>query len=314
MSQNPDTNQKTKKQIMEEEIKERKQRKNSYQEELKTIYAITSPKEINLPIKKNDQDNSIIDLDLDGEDAKQESASCRTTKPVFMAICGGSGSGKTFISKWIMRHFENTDISVCMLKEKNFLKNLEISENIDRESFLKSYDFDNPDAVDWELFEKAASTLEQRKPFNTPIYDLFSSKRILKTKKLESRDIVIVEGRLILHNKYLRDLCNVRVFLETDVDIMLSRRVFKGLARNLDLNFIIDGYLKYVKPNYETYIETSKVYADLVVHNFGGLNFSIEQFENNYEIIGILQDLLKFRLNGKNQDPPKQTEDSVIQS
>lgn len=293
---------KTKKQIMEDEIKERRQRKNSYQEELKSIYAITSPKEVNLKTIIKDNDQAIPELSLDNEQEKTVQSTSTNSKPIFMAICGGSGCGKTFISKWITKRFAKSSISVCILKEKNFLKNVEITNEEDRENYLKNYDFDNPNAVDWELFEKAAHILEQRKPFNTPIYDLFSNKRILKTKKLEPSDIVIVEGRLILNNEYLRNLCNVKVFLETDPDIMLSRRVFKGLARNLDLDSILDKYLKYVKPSYENYIEPSKVNADLVVHNFGGLNFSIEQFEKNYEIIAILQDLLKFRLNGKSTD------------
>ena len=95
---------------MEEENQTHKQRKNSYQEELKTIYAITSPKEVNIPLKKTDQDVSVDDLQLDGDNAQDTSENSRATKPVFMAICGGSGSGKTFISKWIMRHFANTGI------------------------------------------------------------------------------------------------------------------------------------------------------------------------------------------------------------
>lgn len=292
---------KTKRQLRNEELTEHKRRKSSYTEGLKNIYAITSP--INLPLRIETNDNqSMSELVLDPVSGKNSVISFSTMKPIFMGICGGSGSGKTFISKWIKNHFSKTSIRICVLKEKNFLKQLELSKDVDREVCLKNYDFDSPDAIDWQLFEKAASILEQRQPFNTPIYDLFNNKRILKTHKLEPSDIIIVEGRLILNNEYLRDICTVKVFLDTDVDLMLSRRVFKGMARNLDLDFVIDRYLKYVKPNFENYIEPSKVFADLVVHNFGGLNFNIEQFENNYEILAILQDLLKFRLKDKNYE------------
>ena len=85
---------------------------------------------------------------------------------------------------------------------------------------------------------------------------------------------------------------------------MLSRRVFKSLARNHELNEIIERYVKFVKPSYEQWIEPCKVYADIVVNNFGGINFDIKSFGNNYEILKILQDLLKQRI----QDTKKETE------
>ena len=294
--------QKVSKQYSDDELREYKKRKNSYTEGLKSIYAIASPQHI--PLQKDDIDieQSMSELVLDPSSTKNSVLSLTTMKPIFMGLCGGSGSGKTFISKWIKNHFSKTSIKICVLKEKNFLNNLDIGNQTNKESYLMNYDFDNPSAVDWELFEKAANTLEQRKPFNAPIYDLFNSKRILKTKKLEPCDIVIIEGRLIFNNEHLRNMCAVKIYLDTDVDIMLSRRVFKGLARDMDLDFIIDRYLNYVKPNYESFTEPCKVYADLVVHNFGGVNFSIEQFDNNYEILAILQDLLKFRLKDQNYE------------
>lgn len=224
-------------------------------------------------------------------------SSLNASKPIFMVLCGGSGSGKSFIAKWVAQHFIGSQTTVSILREKDFLKSVAIAQDQDLDTVLAAHDFDNPAAVDWELFEKAAEALAERKPFDAPIFDMHSNKRAEHTKHIDAADIIIVEGRLALRSNILKSLCSVRVFLQTDEDLMLSRRVFKGMARQMDLNSILDRYLNCVKPSYEKYIEPEKEHADLVVQNFGGLNFNIEEFKNNSEIISILQDLLTVRLN-----------------
>lgn len=91
-----------------------------------------------------------------------------------IGICGGPSSGKSFIAKWIKNQLLKSGISVCILKEKNFLKSVEIKNEEDREHYMKNYDFDNYYAIDWEFFENAVKKLENRQPFNTPIYDIFN--------------------------------------------------------------------------------------------------------------------------------------------
>lgn len=100
-------------------------------------------------------------------------------------------------------------------------------------------------------------------------------------------------------------MCNMKIFLETDLDLMLSRIVIKGTARKLKLETIVQRYLKFMKPSYEKWIEPTKGFADIVIPNFGQGQIDIQQFQQNYEILQILMDLLEFRVkdsyNGKIQ-------------
>jgi uridine kinase len=187
-------------------------------------------------------------------------------------------------------------VSVCVLKEKNFFKSVEIQNPQDREHYLKNYDFDNFWAIDWDFFETAVDSLKARKPFNTPIYDIFNSKRIVKTKNQKPSDLIIIEGRLFWNNEKLKNACNIKIFLDSDMDLMLSRRVIKGLIRKIPLEEIVEGYLKNVKPNHEKWVEPTKVFADLVIPNFGSDSLDLNQNDQKYEILQILFDLLEFRL------------------
>lgn len=139
-------------------------------------------------------------------------------------------------------------------------------------------------------------SLKARKPFNTPIYDIFNSKRIVKTKNQKPSDLIIIEGRLFWNNEKLKNACNIKIFLDSDMDLMLSRRVIKGLIRKIPLEEIVEGYLKNVKPNHEKWVEPTKVFADLVIPNFGSDSLDLNQNDQKYEILQILFDLLEFRL------------------
>ncbi len=117
------------------------------------------------------------------------------------------------------------------MKEKNFLKSVEIKNNEDREHYMKTYDFDNYYAIDWQFFEKAVNKLENGQPYNTPIYDIFNHKRLVKTKSQKPGDVIIIEGRIFWNNEVLKNKCAIKVFLDSDLDLMLSRRVIKGMLR-----------------------------------------------------------------------------------
>ena len=187
-------------------------------------------------------------------------------------------------------------ISVSIIKEKNFIKSFTINNSNDLQSYIKNYDFDNPDAIDWPFFKRAVDSLEKGKPFDTPVYDFFNNKRILKTEKLQASNLIIIEGRIFWNDEYLLSKCNIKIFLDTDLDLMLSRNVYKNIARGRNLNDVLDRYVKFVKPGYMQWIEPTKVFADLVVPNFGGGIYDVKSFEYN-QILAILMDLLKLRLN-----------------
>ena len=168
------------------------------------------------------------------------------------------------------------------------MKNISISDEKEKNEFLINYDFDRPEALDWVLYEKCIKMLKKRKFFDSPIYDVSANKRIAMTQRIDPSDLIIIEGRIYWNNEFLRENCDIKLFLDTDQDLMLSRRVFKGLARNRDLTRIINRYINFVKPAYTKYIEPTKVYADLVAPNFGGEEFDLSAFDGNYEILSIV--------------------------
>jgi len=288
---------KSKRQIAEDEEQEIKERMDSFLEEKRLVLEGTDG-----PIKPQPQLASTIDLNtlqelniepiVDGQ--------CPTT---VIGICGAASSGKTYIAGNIKDYFKKMGIKVTIVKERDFLLPINIENKDDKQKYISEYDFDHIDAVDWKLFEKSVQFLKDGRPFNSPIFDIFNSKRILKTKKMDPAELLIIEGRLFLNNEFLRNSCNIKLFLDTDLDILLSRIVFKEMAKKTDLTKALDKYTKFIKPSYERFIESTKKYADLVIHNFAGTNFDFEQVDHSFEVLKIIHDLIKFRVKYRLSSP-----------
>lgn len=141
----------------------------------------------------------------------------------------------------------------------------------------KQYDFDTPDAIDWDLLIKGVKSLKNGKPFNKPIYDEHSMIRTAYTEHIKPTNVIIVEGHLIFCNEELIKMFDLKVFIDTDDDVRLSRKVLKIARKYPDdkvyLSDFLHKYENFVKPNYEKYIEPTKKFADMILPNYG---FSIE--------------------------------------
>mmetsp|Transcript_26717 Transcript_26717/g.23675 ORF Transcript_26717/g.23675 Transcript_26717/m.23675 type:complete len:145 (-) Transcript_26717:186-620(-) len=112
--------------------------------------------------------------------------------------------------------------------------------------------------------------LVSRKPFKTPIYDFKLHKRGVRTEELWPNPIIIVEGLLILHFEGIRKRCDLKLFLDTDDDVRLSRRILKDVARlGRNVNDVVDRYRKFVKPCHDRYVLPSRKYADMILPSFG---------------------------------------------
>lgn len=134
-------------------------------------------------------------------------------------------------------------------------------------------DFDSPEAIDWELLNRAVDMLKSRQPFNGPIYDSKLMQRSKLTEHIKPTDVIIIEGHLIFCNEAIRDKMDLKVFIDTDDDVRLSRRVLK-MSRKYpgDKDFLAELLIKYerfVKPSFEKYIEPTKKYSDIILPNYG---------------------------------------------
>lgn len=189
---------------------------------------------------------------------------------MLVGICGGSSSGKSFITNWLKNKFKEINYSVQIIKEKNFLFPVQKqSEAETEEELLLLHDFDNYNAIDWSLFQRVLNSCINNQQIEFPIYDIFNNKRLIKNKVHKPSDLIIIEGRIFMNNPEIVKLCNMKIFLETDLDLMLSRIVIKGVTRKLKIETIIQRYMKFIKPSYEKWIEPTKGVADIVIPNFG---------------------------------------------
>ncbi|XP_054910392.1 uridine-cytidine kinase-like 1 isoform X2 [Poeciliopsis prolifica] len=193
-----------------------------------------------------------------------------TFKEAFViGLCGGSASGKTTVANKII---EALDVPwVVLLSMDSFYKVLNKDE---QELAAKNeYNFDHPDAFDFELLITVLRKLKKGKSIKVPVYDFTSHSRRKEWKTVYGANVVIFEGILAFANKELLKLLDMKVFVDTDSDIRLIRRLKRDVSqRGRDINGIIKQYNKFVKPAFEQYIEPTVQVADIVVPR-GGENF-----------------------------------------
>ncbi|XP_028253493.1 uridine-cytidine kinase-like 1 [Parambassis ranga] len=193
-----------------------------------------------------------------------------TFKEAFViGLCGGSASGKTTVANKII---EALDVPwVVLLSMDSFYKVLNKEE---QELAAKNeYNFDHPDAFDFELLINVLRKLKKGKSIKVPVYDFTTHSRRKEWKTVYGANVVIFEGILAFANKELLKLLDMKVFVDTDSDIRLIRRLKRDISqRGRDISGIIKQYNKFVKPAFEQYIEPTVQVADIVVPR-GGENF-----------------------------------------
>jgi uridine kinase len=148
------------------------------------------------------------------------------------------------------------------------------AQDIDDEvlrTYLEKYDFDVPEAIDWELMEKGLDLLANHKPFECPIYDFDTKSRKVETEKIMPNDCIIIEGTLIFFMEKIRKLMDLKIYIETDNDVRLSRRVKQEQSKfnkEYTLQDCLKRYTQFVKPATEKYVEPSKIYTDVIIPNY----------------------------------------------
>ena len=182
-----------------------------------------------------------------------------------IGIAGGTGSGKTTLMKNIVEHFQG---NVTVLSHDNYYRCLDGMSFEDR----CRVNYDEPAALETDLMVKHLQLLRQGVAIDCPVYDFAQHNRSSEVIRVEPRKVVIVEGILIFENQDLRELMDLRIFVDTDADIRICRRMKRDVnKRGRSLESVILQYQQTVKPMHEKYVEPSKKYADLVVPE-GGKN------------------------------------------
>lgn len=182
-----------------------------------------------------------------------------------IGIAGGTASGKTTLMKNLIETFSG---EVTILSHDNYYKR---RDNMTYEERCKQ-NYDEPGAFDTSLMVYHLDQLRHGHSIECPVYDFTVHNRSDETIKLVPRKVIIVEGILIFENKELRDLMDIRIFVDADADVRLCRRIKRDVnKRGRSLESVLTQYQETVKPMHELYVEPSKKYADLVVPE-GGKN------------------------------------------
>ncbi|HYQ86325.1 MAG TPA: uridine kinase [Bacteroidota bacterium] len=186
--------------------------------------------------------------------------------PLVIGIAGGTGSGKTTVTTKIL---ERLDVGkVVVLKQDYYYKDLSAFRGIPPERI----NFDHPDAFESSLLIKHVSQLKRGRPIRQPVYEFSTSKRMKETTPVEPRSVIIVEGILIFTDRDLRDLMDIKIFVDTDADERLLRRLRRDLVeRGRSIESVMKQYVETVKPMHEEFVEPSKRWADVIIPR-GGQN------------------------------------------
>lgn len=184
---------------------------------------------------------------------------------IVIGIAGGSGSGKTTLMKNLIARFQD---DVTVLSHDNYYRpynELTIDER-------RKVNYDHPDAFDTEMMNEHLKQLKSGQPIECPIYDYATYSRSKETTLVVPKKVILVEGILIFENKALCEQMDIKIFVDTDADVRLIRRIKRDVAkRGRSLESVLTQYLATVKPMHEQFVEPSKKNADLVVLE-GGKN------------------------------------------
>ena len=183
-----------------------------------------------------------------------------------IGVAGGTGSGKTTVVKKIVEALPPHHVAVVPLDSYyNDTSELTSEER-------RAINFDHPDAFDWPLLIDHVRRLKAGESVEQPTYSYLISNRLPETVHVEPKPVILIEGIMTLVNKELRDMMDIRIFVDTDSDERLIRNIQRDVVeRGRTVDMVIDRYLKVLKPMHEQFIEPSKKYADIIIP-LGGEN------------------------------------------
>lgn len=181
-------------------------------------------------------------------------------EPFLIGVAGGTASGKTTVCDLIMQNLQEQ--RVVLIAQDSFYRPLTQQEHDN----VASYNFDHPDAIDTKYLVEVLQKLMLRQSVHIPVYDFVTHSRSSETIFIESGDVIIIEGILVLAMEEIRSMCHMKVFVDTDDDLRLARRLKRDTVdRGRSVDGVITQYTTFVKPMFDTFVSPSKKYADVII-------------------------------------------------
>jgi uridine kinase len=201
------------------------------------------------------------------------------TKPLVIGICGGTGSGKSTIAERIISVL--LPESVLVLQQDHYYKDF---PHLSLEQRAKQ-NFDHPESFDMPLLVEQVRQLRNGHAIDRPVYDFTKHQRAASTVRMNPSTAIILEGILIFDNKALRELLDIKIFVDTDADLRFIRRLSRDIReRGRTVESVIEQYLATVRPMHMEFIEPSKRYADVIIpeggHNEVGIDLVIQKIRS----------------------------------
>ncbi|UFT97863.1 uridine kinase [Radiobacillus kanasensis] len=192
-------------------------------------------------------------------------------KPVVIGVAGGTGSGKTSVTRSISQRF--ADKTILVIEQDYYYKD---QSHLPFEERLRT-NYDHPLAFDNDLLIKHVKELLDHKPIEKPVYDYALHTRSSETVEVEPKDVIILEGILILEDQRLLDLMDIKVFVDTDADVRIIRRMLRDIKeRGRTIDSVIDQYINVVRPMHLQFVEPTKRYADIIIPEGGQNHVAID--------------------------------------
>ena len=197
---------------------------------------------------------------------------------IFIGIAGGTGSGKMTLTEHLKQHFGD-DISVVHHDSYYKYQDRPFEERCKQ-------NYDHPDAFETDLMVEQLKELKAGKAIRCPVYSYADHQRTNETELIQPSKVVIVEGILIFQDPRLREMLNIKIFVETDADVRILRRALRDVRdRGRTLESVITQYLTTVKPMHEQFVEPSRKYADIIVleggHNLVALDMIMQRIASH---------------------------------
>ena len=204
-------------------------------------------------------------------------------RPFLVGICGGPLSDKSFLMEEISNSI-GTHYIVCKISLVNYYKNLSKEDYQKKEK----YNYDKPDAIDFELLYSDLDKLLNKKPVKLPVYDVITCIRHDNQIEINHCDVIILEGIFSFYNEKIRNLIDLKIFIDVDKDIQLSKIIYRDIFdKNRILKDVIKKYHKFIKPSYNEYILPTMKYADII----------IQKVNKHTSAIKIVSEYLRMKLS-----------------